>query len=478
MKAHKKKYSPHEKLAILRCHLVDKIPISYLCDQFQLQRRIFYVWLKQLFDCGPAELERHPISGTQPDVQKSRIYIRPRESKDADQKWMISLLQGQFCSEEVRRAIGDAISLENVNNLLTCICNEPLKYRNRAVAVLSYHRHIRKGHVADFLGVGPSSVDDWVRKFTQHGCDSLLPFRRRPCKPNDKTYRDAVFEILHAPPSAHGFNRTTWRLQDIHLTMRQRGLPIARSSIRKIIKAAGYRYRKARKVLTSTDPNYEEKLKEITRTLQSLGPKEKFFSIDEYGPFAIKIKGGMSLVLMGHPRTIPQRQRSKGTLIITAALEMSTNQITHFYSAAKNTAEMVKLLRILVDKYADQECIYLSWDAASWHASKAFYASVSEINSKNSAQGKGPQVKLVPLPSCAQFLNVIESVFSGMARAIIHNSDFPSAEAARGIIDQYFAARNEEFSKHPKRAGQKIWGDERVSSEFSVSNNCKDPKYR
>jgi hypothetical protein len=260
--------------------------------------------------------------------------------------------------------------------------------------------------------------------------------------------------------------------------MRQRGLPIARSSIRKIIKDAGYRYRKARKVLTSTDPNYEEKLKEITRTLQSLGPKEKFFSIDEYGPFAIKIKGGMSLVLMGHPRTIPQRQRSKGTLIITAALEMSTNQITHFYSAAKNTAEMVKLLRILVDKYADQECIYLSWDAASWHASKAFYASVSEINSKNSAQGKGPQVKLVPLPSCAQFLNVIESVFSGMARAIIHNSDFPSAEAARGIIDQYFAARNEEFSKHPKRAGQKIWGDERVSSEFSVSNNCKDPKYR
>ena len=51
--------------------------------------------------------------------------------------------------------------------------------------------------------------------------------------------------------------------------MRKRGLPIAQSGIRKIIKDAGYRYRKARKVLTSGDPNYEEKLKEITRTLQS-----------------------------------------------------------------------------------------------------------------------------------------------------------------------------------------------------------------
>ena len=75
-------------------------------------------------------------------------------------------------------------------------------------------------------------------------------------------------------------------------------------------------------------------------------------------------------------------------------------------------------------------------------------------------------------------LNVIESVFSGMRRAIIHNSDFPSPEAAQGMIDKYFAGRNEEFSKRPKRAGQKIWGDERVPSEFSVSHNCKDPKYR
>jgi hypothetical protein len=172
---------------------------------------------------------------------------------------------------------------------------------------------------------------------------------------------------------------------------------------------------------------------------------------------------------------VPQYQRSKGRLIITAALELSTNQITHFYSSAKNTSEMVKLLHKLVDRYADQERIYFSWDAASWHASKALYATVQEINSKGIGY---PQVKLVPLPSCAQFLNVIESVFSGLAKAVIHNSDFSSMEAAQNAIDKYIAERNEQFSKNPKRAGQKIWGDERVPSEFSMSHNCKDPKYR
>lgn len=246
--------------------------------------------------------------------------------------------------------------------------------------------------------------------------------------------------------------------------MEKLGLPIALSNIRKIIKNAGYRYRKAKKVLTSTDPNYEDKLKNITSILHNLGPKEKFFSIDEYGPFAIKIQGGRSLVPRGHARAVPQHQRNKGTLIVTGALELSTNQITHFYSPAKNTSEIIKLLYRIVDAYADQECIYFSWDAASWHASKALYANVQDINMRSSGC---PRVKLVPLPSCAQFLNVIESVFSGMARAIIHNSDFPSLEAGQDAIDKYFAERNEQFSEHPKRAGQKIWGDERVPSGVS-----------
>ncbi len=85
-----------------------------------------------------------------------------------------------------------------------------------------------------------------------------------------------------------------------------------------------------------------------------------------------------------------------------------------------------------------------------------------------------PHVELVPLPSSAQFLNVIESVFSGMARAIIHNSDFPSVDAAQAAIDKYFAERNEQFSNTRNERAQKIWGDERVPSEFSVSHNCKD----
>ena len=52
----------------------------------------------------------------------------------------------------------------------------------------------------------------------------------------------------------------------------------------------------------------------------------------------------------------------------------------------------------------------------------------------------GPAVALAPLPAGAQFLNVIESVFSGMARAIIANSNYASVDDARAAIDRYILA--------------------------------------
>ena len=90
---------------------------------------------------------------------------------------MISLLQGCFGSEQVKHAISDALNQEEVDKLLTCILNEPLKYRNRAVAILSYYRHIRAGHIASFLRVSHSSVDEWTRTFAQRVVQTLLPLK-------------------------------------------------------------------------------------------------------------------------------------------------------------------------------------------------------------------------------------------------------------------------------------------------------------
>lgn len=58
MRKRRKNYSPAEKVAILRRHLIDKVPVSDLCDEFQLQPTQFYSWQKQFFENGTAAFER------------------------------------------------------------------------------------------------------------------------------------------------------------------------------------------------------------------------------------------------------------------------------------------------------------------------------------------------------------------------------------------------------------------------------------
>ena len=343
------------------------------------------------------------------------------------------------------------------------------------LSVLAGRRGIPQRAISRFLGVTRKTVCTYCDAYTKYGCARLFKgFNDRVRKSDDELLQNTLFSVLHTPPSAYGINRTTWRMPDLRLVLADKGQKASLHVILQIIRAAGYSWKKARKVLTSTDPHYQEKLAKIQSILSTLGPNERFFSIDEYGPFAVKMQGGRSLTPPGKVRVIPQRQKSKGCLIITAALELSTNQVTHFYSEKKNTAEMIKLLEILVKQYAGTDKIYLSWDAASWHASKLFYKRVEQINlPAYTAEHKTPIVELAPLPSCAQFLNVIESVFSGMARAIIHNSDYESLAVCKEAIDRHFAERNSFFKANPKKAGRIIWGKEITPSAFSPANNCK-----
>jgi hypothetical protein len=286
-----------------------------------------------------------------------------------------------------------------------------------------------------------------------------------------------LFKVLHAPPTSYGFSRTNWRAVDLKCAMQMEGVITSLWTIRNIVRNEGYRWRKAKVSLTSTDGNYREKVDRIKSILSNLREDEAFLSVDEYGPFSVRLVRGRQLVAPGVLPTVPQWQKARGRLILTAALELSTNQITHFYSEKKNTGEMIKMIDLIRRSGLAKTAIYFSWDAASWHMSKALDKHVEFLNGWAAYDG-APKVVLVPLPARAQFLNVIESVFSGMARAVIHNSDFEGEAEAKKMIDGYIDQRNSYFLQHPRRAGDKIWGRERLPPVFNETQNFKDPSYR
>ena len=345
--------------------------------------------------------------------------------------------------------------------------------RRRAIVILSKWQGLRPSLVCNLLRIAPSTYRRCLRVFSEGGAAALFARRKNPHRKYDnEAIKGALFEILHQPPSNFEINRTTWKMEDLSRVLKEKGKPAGEDVIRAIIKSAGYRWRKARVVLTSSDPEFSDKVSRIQEILANLAQDEAFFSIDEYGPFAIKDQPGRSLVAPSEQRLVQQWQRSRGSVILTAAIELSSNQVSHLYSERKNTAEMVRMMNFLIDRYRDRRQIYLSWDAASWHVSKELNKKIDEHNSA----GVAPIVATAPLPAHAQFLNIIESVFSGMARAVIHNSNYKSTDEAKAAIDRYLDERNKHFKEHPRRAGNKIWGRERVPPEFSQSNNCKDPR--
>lgn len=400
-----------------------------------------------------------------------------RERGERAEEWMRSVLQGAIPIDQMKDEIA-GISLEELQALMAATIQAKLSTRNRAVAILSYLRGISPKTICPFLQISQGSLFRHLRLFRRGGSKELFQRKtRKDKKSNQDTNRAAVFTVLHSPPSSHDINRTSWRMADLEHVLSREGHPMGSKTIQTIIQEAGWKWKHARFALTSNDPDYRAKVDAIKGILAQLKPDEAFFSIDEYGPFAIKKKGGVKRIGPGEQYIVPQWQRSKGWAILTAALELSRNQVTHFYSQKKNTDEMVKMADLLREQYRHCRTIYLSWDAASWHVSKSLFAHLELLNEKAGEQGF-PVVKTAPLPAGAQFLNVIESVFSGMARAIIHHSDYPSVEAAKDSIDRYFVERNTHFLEHPKRAGQKIWGKELVPSIFAEENNCKDPLYQ
>jgi transposase len=372
-----------------------------------------------------------------------------------------------------RAQVPSALDEGNLLTVLEHLIGKRVLERRRAMVILAGWLGMRPSVVCRLLELSPTTHRRCLRIFADGGPAALFARRRNPYRKCDsETIKEVLFDTLHQPPSNFGINRTTWKMADLSRVLADRGQPAGEEIIRGMIKAAGYRWRKARTVLTSSDPEFSQKLGRIKSILSDLGPDEAFFSIDEFGPFAIKDQPGKSLVAPGERRLVQQWQRSRGSITLTAAIELSSNQISHFYSEKKNTAEMIRMMNLLIQQYKDRRRIYLSWDAASWHVSKELNKRIAEHNGADS----GPMVVVAPLPARAQFLNVIESVFSGMARAIIHNSNYKSPDEAKIAIDRYFDERNRHFREHPRKAGNKIWGKERVPPAFCQSNNCKDPR--
>jgi len=95
-----------QKVAILRRHLVDKVPVSDLCDEYKIQPSMLYQWQRQVMENLGAALEsgrgRNRADGARRELEEK---ISALESKLARKDNVIAEISAEYV--QLKKELGE-----------------------------------------------------------------------------------------------------------------------------------------------------------------------------------------------------------------------------------------------------------------------------------------------------------------------------------------------------------------------------------
>ena len=81
-------------MAILRAHLIDRVPISELCDKHDMQPTLFYHWQKKLFEQGAAVFDQPRGKSSRQQAAEVRK-VEALEAKIREKNEVVAELLGE-----------------------------------------------------------------------------------------------------------------------------------------------------------------------------------------------------------------------------------------------------------------------------------------------------------------------------------------------------------------------------------------------
>jgi len=72
-KQSRRHFAPQEKVAIVKRHLLEGIPVSNLCDEFDINPTLFYQWQRQLFENAHLAFENGRKARVVEDAKDKKI---------------------------------------------------------------------------------------------------------------------------------------------------------------------------------------------------------------------------------------------------------------------------------------------------------------------------------------------------------------------------------------------------------------------
>jgi transposase-like protein len=95
-------FSGAQKLAILREHLLDRTPISDVCQKYNIQPTLFYLWQKKLFEDGAAVFDSRANDARQHNADAQKLHAL--EARLQQKNEVLAELMGEHV--ELKKSLG------------------------------------------------------------------------------------------------------------------------------------------------------------------------------------------------------------------------------------------------------------------------------------------------------------------------------------------------------------------------------------
>src|SRR5450432_3251566 len=309
--------------------------------------------------------------------------------------------------------------------------------------------------IAQHYHVSRSTVVLSIQKFLQFGLDAALGELPRPGKPRQLP-DDAIAWVQHCAcqkPKELGYSYELWTYKLLVAHLRQHcvaaGHPallrLSRSKLHKILRQGELRPHKIRYYVEKRDPDFEIKMASVLHVYKEVEIVNEYrrgeagrqlgmvtISYDEKpGIQALATTTPDRPPVVGtHPSHLRDGEYVRlGTVSLLAGLDLHTGRVTEIVRDHHASADFIALLSKLDEDYAPQTRIRLLLDNHSAHISKETQGWLA----------LHPQrFEFVFTPRHGSWLNIVETMFSKMARSMLRGIRVASKQELIDRIHLYF----------------------------------------
>lgn len=325
----------------------------------------------------------------------------------------------------------------------------------RASIIIDYLDGYSDDRIASRNGINKNTVKNCLSKLREFGVEAALNDLPRPGKPRTITDEDRswILNLACTKPLDYGYPDELWSytIMTDHIRKNRDSLSnVSRSAVFEILNEAEIRPHKVRYYVEKRDGDFDRKMAVVLHVYREVDMINNGVIIPELKDtitISFDEKPGMQAISLtskelppvpgNHPSvTRDYEYRRPGTLSLLAGIDLHTGSVTETVSRTHNSDDFISFLKKLDSSYPEDKKIRLILDNLKVHTSRKTKEYLLTVPNR---------FEFVFTPKHGSWLNIVEMLFSKLARTMLREIRVKTVEELKNRIDQYF----EEINKSP-----------------------------